>query len=154
MSGNPAGRPRGSRHAALVALDAIGHDNASKIMQVVVDAALKGDVRASIFLTSRLWPQSRSRTVHFDLPEISSSKHLAAALDNVASAVADGELTPDEGASLAKLLEYRRRAFDAVEQAPRDRRVGQVLPLPPKPTLNAMRDPGPMIRRDTSVPRT
>ena len=45
QSGNPAGRPKGARHAALLALDAIGVEAGKDIMQAVVKAAKEGDMR-------------------------------------------------------------------------------------------------------------
>jgi hypothetical protein len=44
-SGNPKGRPCGSRHAALLALDAIGAEAGTDIMRSVVTAAKGGDMR-------------------------------------------------------------------------------------------------------------
>ena len=43
-SGNPAGRPKGSRHHALVALDAIGSDGAEAVLRSVRNAAEGGDI--------------------------------------------------------------------------------------------------------------
>ena len=39
QSGNPEGRPAGSRSAALVALDALGEESASDIVQAMIDKA-------------------------------------------------------------------------------------------------------------------
>src|SRR3954471_22446611 len=77
--GNP-GRPRGSRHAALIALDAIGADNAREVMQAVVDAARGGDMRAADILLSRLWPQRKGRPVALDLPALNTAADVAVAL--------------------------------------------------------------------------
>ena len=49
-SGNPAGKPPGARHAALVALDAIGAEAGNEIMAAVVTAAKGGDMRAADIL--------------------------------------------------------------------------------------------------------
>src|SRR6478752_7573368 len=72
MPGN-SGRPRGARHAALLALDAIGADNARDVMQAVVDAARGGDMRAAEILLSRLWPQRKGRPVALDLPALNTA---------------------------------------------------------------------------------
>jgi hypothetical protein len=47
VSGNPAGRPKGARHAALAALDAIGAQGAEAVLRAVVKAAREGDMRAA-----------------------------------------------------------------------------------------------------------
>ena len=54
QSGNAKGKPRGSRHVALVALDAIGAEGAEDVMRAVVDAARHGDMRAADLLLRRL----------------------------------------------------------------------------------------------------
>jgi Family of unknown function (DUF5681) len=42
-SGNPKGKPPGTRNAALLALDKIGEENAKEILQAAVTAAKAGD---------------------------------------------------------------------------------------------------------------
>ena len=69
-SGNPAGKPPGARHAALVALDAIGAGAGAEIMAAVVAAAKGGDMRAADILLRRLWPERRGRPVQMHLPPI------------------------------------------------------------------------------------
>ena len=62
-SGNPKGRPRGSRHTALLALDAIGAEGAEDVLRSVVVAAKGGDTRAADLILRRLWPERRGRPV-------------------------------------------------------------------------------------------
>ena len=70
QSGNPAGKPKGARHAALLALDAVGAGAAGDVMQAVVDAAKGGDMRAADILLRRLWPERKGRPMAMDLPSI------------------------------------------------------------------------------------
>lgn len=119
-SGNPSGRPRGSRHAALIALDAIGAEAAEAVMRAVVAAAQGGDMRAADLLLRRLWPERRGRQVSLDLPEMRKAGDLAAALGAVTSAVAAGELSPEEGQAVAAIMEAYRKA---IETADLDERV-------------------------------
>ena len=128
VSGNPAGRPKGTRHRALNALDLVGQDAAADIMRSVVAAAKAGDMRAADILLARLWPVRRGRPVRLDLPSIVSAADLARALGAVVAAVAAGELTPEEAASVGTVLEAQRRAIELRElkrriaalEAPRD----------------------------------
>jgi hypothetical protein len=115
QSGNPSGRPKGSRHQALVALDAIGAEGAEAIMRSVVQSAQQGDMRAAEIILRRLWPERKSRPIMLDLPPIQSAADLAAAMGAVTQAVAAGDLTPDEGQSVAALLELQRRAVETAE---------------------------------------
>ena len=114
-SGNPAGKPPGARHAALLALDAIGAEAGTDIMAAVVNAAKGGDMRAADILLRRLWPERKGRPVQMDLPAIMAPSDIVAALGAVADAVAAGELSPEEGAAVAGILEAQRRAVETVE---------------------------------------
>jgi hypothetical protein len=114
-SGNPAGKPRGARHAALVALDAIGEQGATDALHAVVGAAACGDLRAAEILLSRVWPVRKGRPVVLDLPTMKSAADLPTALAAVTEAVAAGDLTPDEGQAVAAVLEAQRRAIATAE---------------------------------------
>jgi hypothetical protein len=118
-SGNPSGRPRGSRHAALLALDAIGAAGAEDIVRGVVAAAKGGDMRAADILLRRLWPERKGRPVQMDLPAIMAPGDIVAALGAVAAAVAAGEISTEEGAAVAGILEAQRRAVETVEMEAR-----------------------------------
>jgi hypothetical protein len=118
-SGNPSGRPRGSRHTALRALDAIGAEAGADIMRSVVAAAKGGDMRAADLILRRLWPERKGRPVQMDLPPITAPSDIVAALGAVAEAVAAGELSPEEGAAVAAILEALRRAVETVDMEQR-----------------------------------
>jgi len=112
--GNP-GRPRGSRHEALRALDAIGAEGAAEVLRAVVEAATGGDMRAADILLRRLWPERKGRPVAVELPPLEGARGVAAALGAVAEAVAGGDLTPEEGQAVAAVLETQRRAIETAE---------------------------------------
>lgn len=112
QSGNPSGRPRGSRDRALAALDAIGDANAADILQAVVDAAKGGDMRAAELLLSRLWPIRRGRPIAVALPPVATAADLPGALGAVIAAMAGGEISADEAASMAGVLEAQRKALE------------------------------------------
>jgi hypothetical protein len=115
QSGNAKGKPRGSRHVALVALDAIGAEGAEGVMRAVVDAARHGDMRAADLLLRRLWPERKGRPVMLTLPTITTPADIVRALGGITSAVAAGELSPEEGAAVAAILETQRRAVETAE---------------------------------------
>lgn len=115
-SGNPAGRPRGSRHAALLALDSIGSAGAEDALRAVVRAAQDGDVRAADILLRRLWPERRGRPVDgLDLPAMASAADLAAGVGAVAAAVVAGVVSPEEGQAIAAVMEAHRRALETAD---------------------------------------
>lgn len=116
--GNPGGpgRPEGSRNKATVLLDKMAEDDANGIGRVVIDAAKAGDMRAAELVLSRIWPARKGgRTIVLDLPAIDTTADVVKALGKLADAVAAGDLTPDEGAAVAAILETKRRAIETVE---------------------------------------
>ena len=114
-SGNPAGRPPGARHEALKALDAIGSEGAAEVMKKVVEAAKGGDMRAADILLRRLWPERKGRPVTLDMPDAIDAASVAAALSSVSGAVAAGDLSPEEGQTVAAILEAQRRAIETAD---------------------------------------
>jgi hypothetical protein len=122
-SGNPAGKPKGARHTALLALDALGAANARDVLASVVGAAKAGDMRAADILLRRLWPERKGRPVALDLPPMASAADIVGALGAVAGAVAAGDLSPEEGQAVAAIMEAQRRAIETAELAARVERL-------------------------------
>lgn len=119
QSGNPAGKPRGSRHRALLALDAIGEAASKEILEAVVIAAKAGDMRASEILLRRIWPERKGRAVEFDLPPITVPADAVKAVAAIVDAVATGELTPEEAQAVASVIEIQRRTIETQDLAER-----------------------------------
>jgi hypothetical protein len=114
-SGNPKGRPQGSRNASTMAAEMLLANQAAAITQKCVDMAMDGDPTALRLCVSRLIPIKRERTISLDLPPLESSQDSLKAIGSVLGAVAAGEITPGEGTAVARLLEVQRAAFEIVE---------------------------------------
>jgi hypothetical protein len=119
QSGNPSGRPRGSRHAALVTLDAIGIEGAEKVMRKVQEMAEAGDMRAAELLLKRIWPERKGRPVEMELPALNTAADLPKALAVVAAEMAAGNVTPEEAGAVAAVVEAQRRALETEDLAAR-----------------------------------
>ena len=115
VSGNPAGRPKGARHTALLALDAIGEAAAADVLRRVVEDAKGGDLRAAEILLRRLWPERKGRPISLDLPVLETPEDLVKAMAAIVQAVASGDVTPEEGAAVAAIVETHRRAIETDE---------------------------------------
>ncbi len=115
VSGNPRGRQKGARHAALLALDAIGSEAAREVLTRVVDAAKADDMRAAEILLRRVWPERKGRPVKFDLPAINAAPDVPKALSSVIAAMASGEISPDEASVIAGVIESKRKAIETEE---------------------------------------
>jgi hypothetical protein len=112
--GNP-GRPMGVRHRSTLLVEKMMQDDAKEIVRAVVTAAKGGDMVAAKIVLDRISPARKGRPLRFELPEARTADDVAAALASVVGAMADGELTPDEAALVASVLEVRRKAIETVE---------------------------------------
>lgn len=115
QSGNPAGRPRGTRNkATLLALNLM-EDAAAEITQAVITAARMGDLAAAKLVLERLAPPLRERPISIELPDTSTTAGVSKAQQVIIEAVGKGELLPGEGSTLAALVESRRRALETYD---------------------------------------
>jgi hypothetical protein len=90
-------------------------DDLEAVVRAVTIAARCGDMAAAKIILDRLAPIRRGRPVVFDLPTGTDAAGLAEGFDALLRAVASGELTPEEGASVATLLEARRKTIETME---------------------------------------
>jgi hypothetical protein len=115
QSGNPSGRPKGSRNAATMAAEALLDGEAESLSRKAIELAKEGDMQALKLCLDRIVPPRKSRPVSIDLPQIEEPSDVLEALSAVTTAVGKGELTPDEGQTVAALLEQTRRAQELVD---------------------------------------
>lgn len=101
VSGNAAGRPRGSINVSTRLRKMI---DAEKIIQKLQGAALSGDVAAARTLLERALPVYRTSAEPVDLPEIVAADNLTAKASAVLDAVAAGRVPPDVGAGLVAAI--------------------------------------------------
>ena len=59
-SGNPAGRPRGSRNQARLECEELLQAAAPALMKVLIEKALKGNMQALRLCIERLYPRQRT----------------------------------------------------------------------------------------------
>lgn len=128
------GRPRGSRNRATVWLDELGAEGTAEIIRVVDREARKGDMRAAWLMLSRTWPHRRGRLVELDLPPVETSAGLIQAHAAVVAALSRAEITPDEAASIATVLETQRRAIETHDHTRRIRALEKTQDAPDWPT--------------------
>jgi len=115
VSGNPSGRPKGSRHKASVAVDGLLEGQAEALTQKAIELALAGDGPALRLCLERIAPARKSRPIRLTLPAIERAEDVAAALSAVVGAVADGDIDVDEGTALAGIIEIKRRSIETIE---------------------------------------
>ena len=104
-SGNPSGRPRGIRNKSAQLVEALLAGDAEEISISVIHAAKNGDMTAARLVLDRILPTRKDSPINITLPPIRTVKDVTTAMSELLASVATGELTPDEGQQLSKLLE-------------------------------------------------
>lgn len=112
--GNP-GKPKGSRHRATQAVQALFDGQATELTQKAVEMALEGDSTALRLCIERIAPVRKDAPVEFDMPNIETAKDAAELARAILRAVSDGNVTPLEGVSLMALVEQFRRSLETSE---------------------------------------
>jgi Family of unknown function (DUF5681) len=114
-SGNPDGKPRGARHRATLAAEALLDGEAEALTRKCVELALSGDMTAMRLCMDRLLPPRRERPVAFRLPRMTTAADATKAAGALVTAVAAGALTPGEAADLGRLIQAFTDALEARE---------------------------------------
>jgi hypothetical protein len=115
QSGNPRGRPAGSRNNATLACEALLEGQAEALTQKAVELALAGDTIALRLCMERLCPVRKDRPVSFPLPPINTARDAANVAAAVTEAVAVGQITPSEAGEIGRLVEAYVKAYHAAE---------------------------------------
>jgi Family of unknown function (DUF5681) len=123
QSGNPAGPPKGTRHKATIAAEALLDGEVQALTRKAIERALEGDDVALRFCLERILPARKDRPVKFDLPPVETASDISKALGVIEKAMAAGELTPDEAGTVATVIEAHRKAIETAELGERIRRL-------------------------------
>ncbi len=108
--GNP-GRPKGARNRISIVAEKLMAADIKPIVNVVVDAAKKGDLGACKLVIDKLVPNRKGHPVEFDMPDLTAAG-VVRAFGAVVAAVAAGDITPEEGQAVAGILDCHRRALE------------------------------------------
>jgi hypothetical protein len=126
QSGNPAGRPRGSRNATTLAAEAMLDGEAEALTRKAIDMALAGDVVALRLCLERIYPPRKDKPVEFPLPPIHTARDAADVMSAVMNAVATGQLTPADASEISKVVACTVKSFEAAEFADSLARMDQL----------------------------
>ena len=127
QSGNPDGRPNGSRNATTIALATLLDGQASALTQKAIDVALTGDIPALRLCLDRILPPRKDSPVAFDLPEMKTLNDAVPAMGAIVTAVGQGELTPTEAAELTKMVQAFAKIIETAELEERVRRLEEAI---------------------------
>jgi hypothetical protein len=114
-SGNPGGRPPGSRNKTTLAVDALLDGEAETLTRKAIEKAKDGDMAALRLCLDRIAPIRKDRPVTFSFPPLASAADAAKASTALLAAVSAGEITPSEAAEIGRLLETYVRTLEITE---------------------------------------
>jgi len=112
VSGNPDGRPAGSRNETTIAVESLLNGEAEALTRKAIELAKGGDMAALRLCLERIAPPRKDRPVAFASPAIDSPAAATQVMGIIVGAVANGDLTPSEAAELSKLVESYARAVE------------------------------------------
>jgi tripartite-type tricarboxylate transporter receptor subunit TctC len=112
-----AGRKLGSKNRVTVIASSLLEGETEALVRKAVELAKAGDRDMLKFLLGRVLP--RERTIKFDMPTMEFGDDGVAALGSIMRAVAAAEITPDEGAKLATIVNSYTAAIDVADVAKR-----------------------------------
>jgi hypothetical protein len=115
FSAGNAGRPKGSRNKATIAIESLMQGQAEALTQIAVTKALEGDSVALRLCMERIAPAPKDQPISFRLPSIKGALDASKAAGSVLSAVSNGELTPIEATRIMGLIDSYRRTLEVTE---------------------------------------
>lgn len=123
ISGNPSGRPVGSRNKTTILIQSILAEKAEELVRKAVAMALEGDPAALRLCVERLFPPCKDRPIYLNLSKTDEGSGILETSDALLGAIANGEITPNEGQALANVLTAH---MEIVNTQDIDRRLRQV----------------------------
>jgi hypothetical protein len=105
------GRPRGSRNRATAFQEALERGGFA-IIRKVKREALKADPTAMKLCMERLIPVAKAQNSRFPVPKVETAANLMEALCGLIKAVAEGEMSAQEGESVARIIESQRKMIE------------------------------------------
>lgn len=123
VSGNPAGRPVGSRNKATLACEQMLEGESEKLIRVAVELAKKGNIHALRLCLDRIVPPRKERCINLELRPIASPQDLPIQFQDITTAIAEGRITPSEGESISNILSSHAQILGLVEM---DRRIAEL----------------------------
>jgi hypothetical protein len=117
-SGNPAGKPRGTKSKSTQLMNALFGKNPQDLRDIVaktIECAKAGKPWAAELILARLWPVPNGRPVQIDIPTGLGLGGIAAMFDSIFQNVAEGRITISEATELGKLLQMQAQVLEQSE---------------------------------------
>jgi hypothetical protein len=106
QSGNPSGRPEGSKNNVTVASENLLEGEAGALTRKLIDLALAGNVACLHHAIDRIHPVKRSAPIRLEgMPEVTGIESAAKASGFLLEQVRDGILSPIDAEVVSRLLD-------------------------------------------------
>jgi hypothetical protein len=115
VSGNPNGRPKGSKNKATLAIAALLDGESEALTRKLIEQALTGDVTALRFCLQRIAPARRDQTVEFEMPLIETAADVLRASSSVLAACSQGNLSPNEASQVLAMITTHARMMGLID---------------------------------------
>lgn len=115
QSGNPQGKAKGTLNKTTRAAQELLDGEAQALTRKAVELAQGGNMAALKLCFERLLPKRKDRPITLKLPKVEAVGDIPKALGALLEAVAQGEITPGEGQSLAAMLEAYRKGLELTD---------------------------------------
>jgi hypothetical protein len=122
-SGNPSGRPLGSRNRATLMAEQFLDGESEELMRQAVKLAKSGNLFALRLCLERVLPIRKERTIELELPPAHNALDLAANLQRILAAAGEGRITPSEAQVLTDVLSMQAHLFETADM---ERRIQEL----------------------------
>ena len=152
-SGNPSGRPPGSRNRASLIIESMLEGEAEALGRTAIRLAVEGNPAALKLCLERIVPARTERAVALPFRHPNTATEVRESIGDLWTLVGTGELTPTQAEMLSRILQIQLQVINidgfesrlaALEQQAEERRNEKLLPgeLRPDLTRNAPRKSG------------
>jgi len=118
-SGNPQGRPRGSRNKATLLMENLLQGEAEALTRKLIEMAKAGDPLAMRLCMDRLLPAQKDRPIELPLGPVETLPQIRSGISTVVQAISNGSITPTAGETVAQVLHLQSEVITSAELAPR-----------------------------------
>jgi hypothetical protein len=114
-SGNPSGRPVGSRNRAPLLAEQLLEGESEQLVRQAIALAKKGNTYALRLCLERVLPIRKERSIELEFPPAKNALDLAANLQCILDAVGEGRITPGEAQALTEVLSIQAHLFQTTD---------------------------------------
>jgi hypothetical protein len=115
QSGNPKGRPQGSRHKSTIAALSLLEGEAQALTRKCIALAMEGDMGALRLCLERIVCPVKDRPIKIILPVVKDASDLPKMTGALLEAVTAGKIGATEAAVLSKVVDAHREALEIAD---------------------------------------